>query len=100
MADTPSLSDYKCTICLELLIEPVVMPCKHEVCRPCFRHNVEEGNFLCPICRKRIASWARKCNREGTLVNRKRWNLIQRLFPEKCLKRLKGETVESEDECM
>ena len=100
MADTPSLSDYKCTICLELLIEPVVMPCKHEVCRPCFRHNVEEGNFLCPICRKRIASWARKCNREGTLVNQKRWNLIQRLFPEKCLKRLKGETVESEDECM
>ena len=102
MADHPSssISDYKCSICLELLVEPVELPCKHELCRPCFRHNVEEANFACPICRKRIASWARKCNREGTLVNQKKWNHIQKLFPDRCLKRLNGEADDSEDECM
>ena len=95
-----SISEYKCAICLELLVEPVVLPCKHEMCRPCFRNNVEKANFLCPICRKRIASWTRKCMREGTLVDQNRWNLIQKLFPKKCLRRLQGDDDESEDECM
>jgi hypothetical protein len=95
-----SASEYKCVICLQLLIEPVVLPCKHEMCKPCFRKNVEEANFVCPMCRKRIASWARKCIRDGTLVDQNRWNLIQKLFPKKCLKRLQGDDDDSEDEGM
>ena len=95
-----SILEYKCVICLQLLIEPVVLPCKHEMCRPCFRTNVEQANFVCPMCRRRISSWARKGIREGTLVDQNRWNLIQKLFPEKCLKRLQGNDDESEDECM
>ena len=95
-----SISEYKCLICMQLLIEPVVLPCKHEMCRPCFRTNVEQANFVCPLCRRRISSWARKGIREGTLVDQNRWNLIQKLFPKKCLKRLQGDDDESEDECM
>lgn len=86
-----SYSDYLCPICLQIIVEPVVMPCKHELCRPCFKKNVEEANLRCPLCRIRISSWARKQARNGTLVHRKRWEQIQRLFPERCEKRLRGE---------
>ncbi|XP_028401000.1 E3 ubiquitin-protein ligase RNF168-like isoform X2 [Dendronephthya gigantea] len=92
------ISEYRCSICLQLLVEPVVLPCKHEMCRSCFCQNVEEGNFLCPICRKRVSTWARKCIREGTLIDEKRWNLIQELFPRRCLKRLQGDDDETDDE--
>lgn len=89
-----SFTDYMCPICLQILIEPVVMPCEHELCRPCFKKNVEEANFVCPLCRMRISSWARRNTRKGTLVDLKRWEQIQRLFPEKCQKRLRGEDEE------
>lgn len=89
-----SLSDFTCPICLQILIEPVIMPCEHELCGPCFKKNVEEANFLCPLCRMRISSWARRNSRNGTLVNSKRWEQIQKLFPEKCRKRLRGEDDE------
>jgi len=42
----------------------------------------------------RISSWARRNSRNGTLVNLKRWEQIQQLFPEKCQKRLRGEDDE------
>ena len=80
-----------CPICLQLLIQPVVMPCKHELCMPCFKANVEETSLRCPMCRVRISNWARKKAREGTLVDKARWSLIQKLFPERCEKRLRGE---------
>jgi len=89
-----SYTDFTCPICLQILIEPVVMPCEHELCGPCFKQNVEEANFLCPLCRMRISSWARRNSRRGTLVNLKRWEQIQQLFPEKCQKRLRGEDDE------
>ena len=89
-----SLSDFTCPICLQILFEPVIMPCEHELCGPCFKQNVEEANFLCPLCRMRISSWARRNSRNGTLVNSKRWEQIQKLFPENCRKRLHGEDDE------
>lgn len=83
--------DFLCPICLQLLIEPVVMPCNHELCKVCFTQNVQEANLQCPICRLRISSWARKQARNGTLICQERWELIQRLFPKKCERRMTGD---------
>jgi len=90
--------DFLCPICLQLLIEPVVMPCSHELCKLCFTQNVQEANLQCPICRLRISSWARKQARNGTLICQERWELIQRLFPKKCERRLAGEDDDSEQD--
>ncbi|CAH1245337.1 RNF168 [Branchiostoma lanceolatum] len=89
----PALSEVICPICMEILVEPVTMPCSHELCMPCFQENVQNGeaNFVCPMCRLRISSWARRNAREHTLVNRERWAQIQRFYPEKCERRLRGE---------
>ena len=44
-----SITDCSCPICLEILIEPVVLPCKHELCLPCFKDMMDQTNFLCPL---------------------------------------------------
>ncbi len=92
-AHSPSLrlSECLCPICMSILIEPVTMPCNHELCMPCFKQNVEEANFTCPMCRLRISNWARRAARENRLINRKRWQEILAAFPEQCRKRLEGE---------
>ena len=50
----------RCGICYELIREPVVLPCRHEMCQECFKRSMETANFNCPICRKRCSSWARR----------------------------------------
>ncbi len=92
------LSDCKCPICMSILIEPVRMPCNHELCMPCFRQNVEEANFTCPMCRLRISNWARRCARENKLVDERRWREIREAFPAQCQRRLAGEDEDEEEE--
>lgn len=99
IVEEASYEDYICPICLQLLIEPVVMPCKHELCKICFTQNVREANLQCPICRVRISSWARRQARSGTLICQQRWELIQKLFPEKCERRMRGIDDDGEDFC-
>lgn len=63
---------------------------------PCFKQNVEEAHFTCPICRLRISSWARKQSRLGRLVDEERWQQIQETFPHLCQKRLNGDDEDSD----
>ena len=97
--NSPSLrlSECLCPICMSILIEPVTMPCNHELCMPCFKQNVEEANFTCPMCRLRISNWARRSSRENRLINKKRGQEILAAFPEQCRRRLDGD---DEDEGM
>eukprot|EP00794_Sanderia_malayensis_P010724 gene10724-11872_t len=90
-------SDFICVICLQLLIEPVVLPCNHELCMPCFKEHVNSTSLYCPMCRIRISNWARKKSREGSLINKERWQYIQKLFPDRCRKRLNGEDDDDDD---
>ncbi|XP_061177803.1 E3 ubiquitin-protein ligase RNF169-like [Saccostrea echinata] len=87
---TLAAEDCMCPICMCILVEPVTMPCKHTLCYPCFKQNVEEASLACPMCRVRISVWARRGAKNGTLVNKKLWSQIQQLFPEKVEKRQKG----------
>ena len=74
------------------------MPCGHELCLPCFKENVEQSSLQCPLCRTRIASWARRSAKNKKLVNLKRWAEIREAFPEKVQQRLEGkEDSASED---
>lgn len=93
-----SLADCMCSICMCILVEPVTMPCSHELCMPCFKQNVQEASLTCPMCRLRISSWARKAARHNALVDQKRWKQIQELFPEKVKNRLDGKEDDIEDE--
>ena len=61
-----------CPICYSLIREPVVFPCHHEVCRECFDHSLKTANFCCPLCRKRVSSWARRHAKDPVDHRRKR----------------------------
>ena len=49
-----------CPVCYELIEQPVTLPCSHELCLKCFQDSVSTANFNCPLCRRRISTWARK----------------------------------------
>ncbi|WAR28275.1 RN169-like protein [Mya arenaria] len=93
-----NLEDNICPICLYIFIQPVTMPCKHELCLGCFQQNVQEANFVCPMCRIRISTWARRASRKKELVNEERWSAIKKSFPDQVRARLEG--FEEDDEEM
>ncbi|MCI4385951.1 hypothetical protein PGIGA_G00056560 [Pangasianodon gigas] len=83
-------ADCLCPVCLEIFLEPVTLPCTHTFCKPCFLETVDKANICCPLCRKRVSTWARLNGRNKTLVNTELWRRIQDAFPTQCQRRLNG----------
>ncbi|XP_007947615.1 E3 ubiquitin-protein ligase RNF168 [Orycteropus afer afer] len=90
----PSLSECQCRICVEILIEPVTLPCNHTLCNPCFQSTVEKANLCCPFCRRRVSSWTRYHTRRNSLVNMELWETIQKYYPKECKLRACGQESE------
>ncbi|XP_068440651.1 E3 ubiquitin-protein ligase rnf168 isoform X2 [Clinocottus analis] len=90
-----SLDDCRCPVCLELFLEPVTLPCTHTFCKACFLESVDKATLCCPLCRKRVSTWARLNSR--TLVDQQLWDQIQTRFPLQCQRRLAGQDA-AEDE--
>ncbi|XP_054884928.1 E3 ubiquitin-protein ligase rnf168 isoform X2 [Poeciliopsis prolifica] len=88
--------DCLCPVCLDIFIEPVTLPCTHSFCKGCFLESVDKATLCCPMCRKRVSSWARRNNKKNTLVNLELWNRIQTLFPLQCQRRLNGQDAEDD----
>ena len=89
--ETLKLSDCTCPICLEITVEPVDMPCKHEICLNCFDTMLDnKDNKCCPMCRLNIEAWSRNARRNNQLINIKRWKLIRESFPIEVKNRLEG----------
>lgn len=121
-----SVDDCRCPVCLEVFMEPVTLPCTHTFCKVtlflqrlvarrqtgclvftlllstvfqnCFLETVDKTTLCCPMCRKRVSTWARKNSRNNTLVNQQLWTQIQNHFPEHCQRRLSGQDGGLEDD--
>uniref|UniRef100_A0A7N8WW52 RING-type E3 ubiquitin transferase n=1 Tax=Mastacembelus armatus TaxID=205130 RepID=A0A7N8WW52_9TELE len=91
-----SLDDCCCPVCLEIFMEPVTLPCTHTFCKSCFLESVDKATLCCPMCRKRVSTWARQNSRNNTLVNQQLWRQIQTCFPQQCQRRLAGQEAEDE----
>ncbi|XP_059370912.1 E3 ubiquitin-protein ligase rnf168-like [Carassius carassius] len=91
-------SDCLCPVCLDIFLEPVTLPCMHTFCKPCFLETVDKSNICCPLCRKRVSTWARLHSRNKTLVNMELWRRIQDAFPTQCERRLQG--IEDDDDAV
>ncbi|XP_078785983.1 E3 ubiquitin-protein ligase rnf168 isoform X2 [Oryzias latipes] len=95
----PALSpeDCRCPVCLEIFVEPVTLPCTHTFCKSCFLESVDKAALCCPLCRKRVSTWARLHSKNQTLVNQALWRRIQTCFPVQCQRRLSGQDGDDED---
>ncbi|XP_074555198.1 tripartite motif-containing protein 16-like [Halichoeres trimaculatus] len=51
-------SQFCCSVCLDLLKDPVTIPCGHSYCKGCIEgfwdQNEEKGNCTCPQCRETL----------------------------------------------
>uniref|UniRef100_A0A674BPI7 FinTRIM family, member 98 n=1 Tax=Salmo trutta TaxID=8032 RepID=A0A674BPI7_SALTR len=46
---------FRCSVCTEVLKEPVSIPCGHSYCRQCIEtHWTQTGDYDCPQCSKRF----------------------------------------------
>lgn len=78
---------------MAVFVEPVILPCDHCLCKPCFDSIITTANLQCPFCRRRIGSWARLHARKGTLVNTEKWEYMKANFTEEVNARLSGKTT-------
>ena len=44
--------DYTCCVCLNVLKDPVTLPCGHTHCLSCVEKVASTGRRACPICRE------------------------------------------------
>ncbi|XP_073674136.1 E3 ubiquitin-protein ligase rnf168 [Garra rufa] len=91
-------SDCLCPVCMDIFLEPVTLPCTHTFCKPCFLETVDKSNMCCPLCRKRVSTWARLNSRNKTLVNVELWRRIQDAFPTQCERRVQG--IDEDDDAV
>ncbi|KAL0198820.1 hypothetical protein M9458_007360, partial [Cirrhinus mrigala] len=47
---------FKCPVCLDLLKDPVMIPCGHHYCKKCitdvWNQDDQKGNYRCPVCKQ------------------------------------------------
>ncbi|XP_012535646.2 uncharacterized protein LOC105836266 [Monomorium pharaonis] len=92
------LRDLKCPICCGILIEPVTLPCTHNLCLRCLRGTFEHNSLSCPMCRVRVGSWLRTATKSETLVNHGLWELIRTRFPKEVENKHNGEEGDLDDD--
>lgn len=86
-----SLRDLICPVCRSILIEPVTLPCTHNLCLKCLKGTFEHNSLSCPLCRIRVGSWLRTATKTETLVNNNLWELIQTKFSKEVENKYNGD---------
>lgn len=93
------LEDVTCKICLNFMVRPVTLPCKHDLCYVCYENCVAKSNLACPMCRKRISVWCRQATKTNTVVNEVLWQRIQAQFPELVEAQNEGKDEKDTEDC-
>ncbi|XP_078490838.1 zinc finger protein isoform X1 [Ciona intestinalis] len=88
--------DISCPICLDIYIQPITLVCKHELCKSCYEDYFLKADFRCPLCKKRLSTWARRNPTVDLLINVDKWSAIQQQYPDLVKKRLNGEETHLE----
>ncbi|XP_076848398.1 E3 ubiquitin-protein ligase TRIM47-like isoform X2 [Brachyhypopomus gauderio] len=60
-----NFDEFSCSICLDLLKDPVSIPCGHSFCMTCITtkwdQDVQRGVYSCPLCRKNTTQRPELC---------------------------------------
>lgn len=93
MALFSDIEQYICTICREILLDPVTLPCNHTSCKDCLEQTLDNNKYQCFLCRKFIGSWYRNAKKRDLLINKELCNEIKKKFPDLIEKKLNGENI-------
>jgi len=59
-------ADFECPVCCDMLLDPVVAPCGHDICNGCYRRWLKRfggAPACCPLCRQHMPSGLAVCLR-------------------------------------
>lgn len=88
----PLAAEFECSICYDLLLEPVVGNCGHDFCKHCYEKWFRIARKAsCPICRKPLPKDL------GVCVRLK--NTIENLFPQRVRERQRQVAAAITEEC-
>eukprot|EP01137_Pigoraptor_chileana_P009567 Opistho-2@58052 len=77
------IPEFECGLCLQLLCEPVTIPCGHTFCRNCLVSALERSKKKCPECRAPCHVSAENHPTSYLITS-----LLQRLYPQLYMDRL------------
>lgn len=73
------INDGQCSICLDILIKPIFLPCGHEFCHNCLLIHFRVNNRNCPLCRTDLRSVCSIRNLKS-MISVDHWNYIQHYY--------------------
>ncbi|KAF4092064.1 hypothetical protein AMELA_G00016630, partial [Ameiurus melas] len=100
--DQLSVDQFRCPVCLDLLKDPVTIPCGHNYCMVCingFWHQKDQkGVYSCPLCRDTVTPRPvlRKNNMLAEVVEKLKKAEVQAASPAHCSTRLRRELKEEQ----
>lgn len=90
--NTSLATEFECSICFDLLLDPVVGNCGHDFCKHCYEQWLQASKRAsCPICRKQLPRDL------GVCVRLK--NTIESLLPQRVRERKRQMEVTRAEEC-
>lgn len=87
--------DIICPICKDIMVQPIKLPCSHELCKKCLVDNAELVSFNCPICRLRFSNHLRRTKLDA-MINLTKDGLIKAMFAER-YEKIKDGTLDDDD---
>ncbi|XP_041047156.1 LON peptidase N-terminal domain and ring finger 1, like isoform X4 [Carcharodon carcharias] len=54
--DLIDASDFECSLCMRLFLEPITTPCGHTFCKGCLERSLDH-NPLCPLCKDSLKEY-------------------------------------------
>ncbi|XP_038647052.1 LON peptidase N-terminal domain and ring finger 1, like isoform X1 [Scyliorhinus canicula] len=54
--DLIDASDFDCSLCMRLFLEPITTPCGHTFCKACLERSLDH-NPLCPLCKDSLKEY-------------------------------------------
>lgn len=57
-------SEFICSHCHDVFLEPVGLACQHMLCTKCFKKRMKRKTPMCPVCRKALCSSEENIDRE------------------------------------
>ena len=56
LSSVDSNQESECSICLDIMVDPLVLPCTHKFCFPCLNYHNTSQDLVgtCPLCRSEL----------------------------------------------
>ncbi|XP_059845232.1 LON peptidase N-terminal domain and ring finger 1, like isoform X1 [Hypanus sabinus] len=83
--DQIDVSDFECSLCMRLFLEPVTTPCGHSFCKGCLERSLDHSP-MCPLCKDSLKEYLENRKFSVTCILKE---LIARYLPEELYERQK-----------